>query len=476
MVEVKKIDKNIWEIEKVEDMNTCSRIYASEFLLNLIQKDKTLEQAKNLSCLPGIIGCSYLMPDAHQGYGFPIGGVVAFDPQEGIISPGGVGYDINCGVRLLSSNLFLKDFQPLKKEVLHSIAREIPTGVGRKGNLNLTLQELNDILEKGSNWALEKGFATKEDLEKTEDNGCLKDANCSFVSKKALSRGFSSLGTLGAGNHFLDLLIVEEINDKETAKNFGIEKEGQIMVMIHTGSRGLGHQIASDYIKLMEEEMSPEEKNLLKDRELIYAKINSKLGQEYYKAMCCAANFAFTNRQIITSKVRKVFQHFFPESKLNLIYDVAHNIAKFEEHLINGEKKLVCIHRKGATRSFGPNRKEIPKCYQETGQPIIIPGSMATSSYVLVGTKQAEKISLASTAHGAGRMLSRLKAKQIIKPQDVKRELEMEGIDIETQNINSLSEEAPEAYKDIDEVIKVSNQLGIGKIVAKLKPIGVLKS
>jgi tRNA-splicing ligase RtcB (3'-phosphate/5'-hydroxy nucleic acid ligase) len=475
MVEVKKIDKNIWEIEKTPEMKTFARVYASEFLLNLIQKDKTLEQIKNVACLKGIVGGAYAMPDAHQGYGFPIGGVAAFDLKEGIISPGGVGYDINCGVRLISTNLTLKQLESIKKELLHEIAKEVPTGVGKKGKFNLTLSELKEVLETGSSWAIKKGYGETKELEKTEDNGCLKEANSDFVSKRAISRGLGSLGSLGAGNHFLELQVVEEIHDKETAKKFGIEKEGQVTIMIHTGSRGLGHQVASDYIKLMEEAMDETEKKELPDRELIYAKIDSKLGQEYYKAMCCAANFAFANRQIISHLIKNSFKKFIPETNFNLVYDVAHNIAKFEEHTINGEKKMVCIHRKGATRSFGPNKKELPECYQETGQPIIIPGSMGTNSYILAGTKQSEKISFASTAHGAGRLLSRMKAKQMIKGADVKKGLEIQKIDIETQNIEALSEEAPEAYKDIDEVVKISNQLGIGRIIAKLKPIGIIK-
>jgi tRNA-splicing ligase RtcB len=471
MEKLKKISENIWEIPKEGKMLVNGIVFASDKLINDIKKDKTLEQVKNVACLPGIIKASFAMPDAHQGYGFSIGGVAAFDLKKGIISPGGVGYDINCGVRVLSTNLTKKEFLEKRKEVLHEIKRNVPSGVGRGSSLNLSKKQLNDILKNGSKWAIENNFGVKEDLEKTEDNGCIKEANPEKISDKAKSRGIGQLGTLGAGNHFLEIQEVQEIYDEKTAKAFGLEK-GKITVMIHCGSRGLGHQVASDYIQLMEKEYGF--KNL-PDRELICSPINSKLGKDYFAAMSASANFAFVNRQIIMHKVRESFKIFFPKAKLDLIYDVAHNIAKFEEHKVDGKNQTLCIHRKGATRSFGPGRKEIPEVYRKVGQPVIIPGSMGTYSYILVGTKKAEEISFASTAHGAGRVFSRIYAKKNFKIEKLKEQLKNYDVEIEAGNIADLLEESPQAYKDVNEVVKVSNDLGIGNLVARLKPLAVIK-
>ncbi|MBM3232570.1 RtcB family protein [Candidatus Pacearchaeota archaeon] len=468
----KKISENIWQIEKEGKMHVPGKIFASEKLMENIKKDgKTIEQVKNVACLKGIVGESIAMPDAHQGYGFPIGGVAAFDLEEGIISPGGVGYDINCGVRILASNIQKEEFLAKRKEILNQLSKDIPSGVGKESEFTLEDKELNQVLERGVEWAVEKGYATKEDMQRIEDNGCIQGADASKVSPRAKARGRSQLGSLGSGNHFLEIQEVEQIFNKEIAKAFGL-KTGQVVIMIHSGSRGLGHQTASDYIMKMEKQYGFKD---LPDRELICAPINSPLGKEYRAAMAAAANFAFVNRQLMTYQLRKVFSKYFPKSQLSLIYDIAHNIAKFEEHTINGKKCDVCVHRKGATRSFGPGRKEIPSIYRNIGCPIFIPGSMGTFSYVLVGTKKAEELSFGSTAHGAGRVLSRSYAIKNFTPENVEKQLALRNVAIKAGSRKGIVEEAPEAYKDIDEVARVSDDLGIGQLVARLKPMAVLK-
>ena len=453
-------------------MKVPGKVFASDNLMEKIERDKTLEQIKNVACLPGIVDASLAMPDAQQGYGIPIGGVAALDMKKGVISPGGVGYDINCGVRLLASNLDKKEFLAKRKDVLDELYKNVPSGVGKKSEFRLTDNELKEVLEKGVDWAIEKGFGRKEDADKTEDTGRIAEANAEKVSQKARGRGMNQLGSLGAGNHFLEVQEVEEIFDKDVAKVFGIKKRGQIMVMVHCGSRGLGHQVASDYIKKMEEEYGFEN---LPDRELICAPIDSKLGKDYRMAMNAAANFAFANRHIIMHQIRESFKKYFPETKMKLVYDIAHNIAKFEDYEINGEKKTLCVHRKGATRSFGKGRKEIPKDYRKVGCPIFIPGSMGTYSYVLVGTKQAEKVSFASTAHGAGRVLSRSFAMRNLNKEKVEQKMKDHDVILKAGSLRGIMEEAPEAYKDVDEVVRVSHELGIGNLVAKLKPLGVVK-
>jgi len=471
-MKLKKISEVEWEIPKTGDMKVPGRIFASEKLMENIKKDITLQQVANVATLPGILKASIAMPDAHQGYGFPIGGVAAFDVNEGVISPGGVGYDINCSVRLLRTNLTLKDIEKKgKKEIIHSLFRTIPSGVGRGSKLKLSNDELNNVLKEGTQWAVKQGYGVKEDYLHTEDNGKLPDANPDYVSDRAKARGFGQLGSLGAGNHFLEIQQVEEIFDEKIAKVFGLKK-GMITIMVHCGSRGLGHQVASDYIKKMEDKYGTE--NLL-DRELVNAPIKSELGKRYLSAMACAANFAFANKQLITHWVREDLKHYFPNIKIDVVYDVCHNIAKFEKHIIEGKEKEVLIMRKGATRSFGPGREEIPEAYKNVGQPVLIPGSMGTASYVLVGTKRAEEVSFGSTAHGAGRVESRTQARKERRGEQVKKELEKKGIDLEAGSWKGLSEEAPQAYKDIDEVVRVSHEAGIGNLVAKLKPVAVMK-
>jgi len=392
-MEVKKISEVEWEIPKQGKMLVPGKIFASEKLMEKMKEDITLEQVKNVATLPGIIKASIAMPDAHQGYGFSIGGVAAFDLDKGVISPGGVGYDINCSVRLLKTNLTLKDIQEKKKEIINALYRDVPSGVGEKGRIRLSKEELDEVLTQGAKWAVKKGYGEKQDYEHTEENGCMKDAAPENVSQRAKARGMPQLGSLGAGNHFLEVQEITEIYDDKIAKIFGLEK-GKITIMIHCGSRGLGHQVASDYIKEMEDEYGTKD---LPDRELVNAPIKSELGKKYFGAMACAANFAFANKQLITHWVRETMKKIFPKFKAEVVYDVCHNIAKFEKHNIDGKEKEVLIMRKGATRSFGPGRKEIPEDYREVGQPVIIPGSMGTASYVLVGTKKAEEVSWGSS-------------------------------------------------------------------------------
>lgn len=470
-MELKKINEFTWQVNKEGAMKVPAVVYASEKLLEKIKQDKTLEQVKNVACLKGIQKASYAMPDAHQGYGFSIGGVAAFDMEEGVISPGGVGYDINCGVRLLRTELKVDSVLSKRKQLLGEIYKEVPAGVGKKGITKLTKDVLIEVLSKGAKWAVDNGYGLKEDLERTEEYGNMK-ADASAVSEKALQRGMPQLGTLGAGNHFLEMQKVDQIFDKEIAKSFGIDKEGQITVMIHCGSRGLGHQVASDYIRKMEDKYGIAN---LPDRELINAPIQSELGQEYYSAMCAAVNFAFVNRQMITHWTRNVFERVFGTKEgMDQIYDVCHNLAKFEKHEIDNETRKVCVHRKGATRSFGPGREEIPEVYRQIGQPVIIPGSMGTASYLLVGTKKAEEISFGSTAHGAGRVGSRSQALRTLRGEQVARDLAAKGIEVKGP-WKGLAEEAPQMYKDIDEVVRVSHKLGIGKLVARVVPLCVLK-
>lgn len=471
MVELKRISEYEWEIPMSGEMNVPGKIFASEKLLKDIKQDKTLEQVQNVAKLPGIINASIALSDCHQGYGFPIGGVAAFDIEKGVISPGGVGYDINCSVRLLSTNLSYEEIiKKGKKELLHSLFRAVPSGVGEGSKIKLSKNELDSVLKEGAQWAVNNNYGVKEDYINTEDSGKLPNCDPKDVSERAKARGMKQLGSLGAGNHFLEIGIVDEIYDQSIAEIFGL-KRGMITIMIHCGSRGLGHQVAGDYIKLMGEKYGYPSF----DRELVNAPINSELGKKYLSAMSCAANFAFANKQLITHFIREKLKNYFPKIEVKVVYDVCHNIAKFEEHNINGQNKKVLVMRKGATRSFGPGRKEIPLSYREAGQPVLIPGSMGTASYVLAGTKKAEELSFGSTAHGAGRVESRTSARKDIRAEDIKKELNEKGIDIEAGSFKGIVEEAPEVYKDIDEVVKVSNEAGIGKLVARLKPIAVMK-
>jgi tRNA-splicing ligase RtcB len=467
LMDLKKISENEWEIPKEKGMNVSGKIFVSEEMLKNVDED-AIQQIKNVAELPGIVKHSFAMPDVHVGYGFPIGGVAAFDLEKGIISPGGVGYDINCGVRFLTTNISVEDFMKKRKEILHDLKRTIPSGVGRGGK-RYSQGEIIEVLKKGAEWALEKGFATKEDLDRCEENGKIENANPEDLSQKAISRGLPQLGNLGAGNHFIDVFKIEEIFDEKIAKVFGLNKNN-ICIMIHCGSRGLGHQVATDYIKLMGEEYGFSK---FSESELTNAPINSELGKKYLSAMNCAVNFAFCNRQMIMYEIRELLKRYFSNSKVDLVYDVCHNIAKIEDHVVNGKKMKLCVHRKGATRCFGPGRKEIPEVYRKVGQPVLIPGSMGTASYVLVGTKKAEELSFGSTAHGAGRAHSRTWAKKELTKQDVESELGSRDILLEGSGKATI-EESPKSYKDIEEVIKICNDVGLGKSVAKLRPIAVM--
>lgn len=451
---LKKISQYEWEIPKEKEMKVPARVFIYD--VKKIEED-ALKQVVNVAKLPGIIKASLAMPDMHVGYGFPIGGVAVFDLKKGIVSPGGVGFDINCGVRLILTNISVKDFLKKRQKVLHNFKRTIPSGVGRCGE-RISRQEILEVMKNGSEWALKKGFATKQDIQNTEEKGKIANANPKHVSQRAIARGIPQLGTLGAGNHFIDILKIEEIFDKKTAKKFNLNSEN-ICIMIHCGSRGLGHQVASDYIKKIEQEYGT---NKFPDRELVYAPINSKLGQEYISAMNCAVNFAFCNRQIIMHRLRQTIKHDFPNAKLKLFYDIAHNIAKFEEHKVNGKIQQVCIHRKGATRCF-PDK------------PVLIPGSMSTPSYILAGTQKALEKTFGSTAHGAGRAHSRVWTKKNLTIEQVKQTLKKKDIILEG-SFKGTIEESELAYKDSEEVVNTCHELELGKKVAKLKPLAVMIS
>ncbi len=427
--------------------------------------------------LPGIEEASLAMPDIHWGYGFPIGGVAAMDEKEGVISPGGVGYDINCGVRVLKTNLKKEEVDKYLDKLLDDLFVNVPSGVGAKGKIRVSERDLEDVMVQGARWAVKKGFGTEEDLKRTESYGAMEGADPAPVSNRARERGMPQLGTLGSGNHFLELQVVEKIFDEEAAKKMGLFL-GQVCIMIHCGSRGFGHQIADDYIRVMMNAMRKYEINL-PDKQLACAPIHSKEAKDYIKAMISAANFAWCNRQMIAHWVRESFEKVFGkkayELGIEMIYDVAHNIAKREKHFIKGKEKWVWVHRKGATRAFPPGHPEIPEVYRDIGQPVLIPGSMGTGSYILVGTKEAMEKSFGSTCHGAGRVLSRKAAIRASKGRDIKGELLKIGVKIRAASRDTMEEEIPEAYKDLDIVVDVVHKAKISKKVAKLKPFGVVK-
>ncbi len=477
-IKLRRVSDLIWEIPKEPPMRVPARIYASEILLKKMQEDKTLEQARNVATLPGIQKWMIVMPDGHQGYGFPIGGVAAFDLNEGIITPGGIGFDVNCGVRIIRTNLRVEDVKPKLMELVNEIFRNVPAGVGETGKVHLSFSELDKVLQEGAKWAVENGYGWEDDLGRIESYGHLEDADPDAVSVTAKRRGAPQLGTLGSGNHFLEIQVVDKIYDPEVAKAFGIEEEGQVVVMVHTGSRGLGHQVASDYIREFERRFRDIVRRL-PDRELVYAPWGTKEAERYFSAMCAAANYAWANRQMITHWVRESFEKVFRTSAdqlgMEIVYDVAHNIAKIEEHKVNGKKKKVIVHRKGATRAFPPGHPELIPKYRKVGQPIIIPGSMGTASYILVGTEKAMEISFGSTAHGAGRQLSRAEAKRRFRYQEVINRMRQQGIVVKSATKDGVVEEVPEAYKNVDEVVRVSHEIGIGKLVVRLRPLAVIK-
>ena len=475
-----KISDFLYEIpqEFRADMRVPARIYTDEKLLEAILQDRSLDQAVNVATLPGILKYSLAMPDIHQGYGFPIGGVAAIKWDGGVISPGGVGYDINCGVRLLSSQITKPELDPKFEHLIDSLFQTIPSGVGKGGKLVVTKQELDSVLANGIDWAMAKGYATKDDKEYCEENGRIISANTDKVSDSAKKRGQDQIGTLGSGNHFLEVQYVAKIFDEQIAKIYGLFPN-QIVVMIHTGSRGLGHQICTDYLRILNRRLI-EWKIKLPDRELIYAPLDSKEGQDYFSAMSAAANFAWANRQYLTYLTRQVFKDelkkdFGEKINLKLVYDVAHNIAKKETYEIDKQKIEVCMHRKGATRAFGPGNINIPAAYKKVGQPVIIPGSMGTSSFVLAGTKLAEAETFGSVCHGAGRNLSRSAAKRGVSGRQIKEELAKRGILVRCASYSDIAEEAPMAYKDIENVVEIVAKAGLAIKVAQMRPLGVVK-
>ena len=477
---LEKVDDYRWRIPKSykAGMRVPGLIYADRDMLEHILKEQALEQIANVAFLPGIVGYSLAMPDIHWGYGFPIGGVAAMRMEDGVISPGGVGFDINCGVRLLRTNLTQEEVYPKIKELIDALYQNVPSGLGSRGKIRLRPGEINEVLVKGSRWAVEKGYGRPEDLETTEEGGEMADASPARVSSRAKERGIPQLGTLGSGNHFLEVAVVDHIYEADIAEAMGIDRVGQVMLLIHCGSRGLGHQVASDYIKEMVRAMA-KYRIELPDRQLACSPINSDEGQAYLSAMRCAANYAWANRQCITHWVREAFCRVLDVSEesagLELIYDVAHNIAKIEEHTIDGQKQTLCVHRKGATRAFPAGHPDVPEKYSRIGQPILIPGDMGRVSYVLIGTEQAMRETFGSTCHGAGRLQSRAAAKRHLRGRDVLEALESRGITVRTGSLSGLAEEASEAYKDVTSVVGVTHNAGISKIVARTKPIGVIK-
>jgi tRNA-splicing ligase RtcB len=477
---LKKIDDYRWEIPRDYKlgMNVPGLIYASEAMLEVIRKEQSLEQVANVSFLPGIVGHSLAMPDIHWGYGFPIGGVAATRVDRGVISPGGVGFDINCGVRLLRTELTAEEVRPKIDELVSLLFTSIPSGLGSKGKIRVSQKEMDEVVVEGAKWAVEHGFGTQSDLEVTEEGGCMGGADPSLISSKARERGRPQLGTLGSGNHFLEVDEVKEIYEPAVAQVMGIEDVGQVMVLIHTGSRGLGHQVCGDYVRVMGE-VGREYSIELPDRQLACAPLKSREGQNYLAAMACAANYAWVNRQCITHWVREAFTQVFHKSLdqlgLELVYDVAHNIAKIERHEVDGKKLSLCVHRKGATRAFPSSHPDVPRRYREIGQPVLIPGDMGRYSYVAVGTELAMRETFGSTCHGAGRAQSRAAAKRSLRGQDVAHDLAARGIVVKAGSMASLAEEASQAYKDVGEVVEITHRAGISRKVAKLSPMGVVK-
>ena len=476
----KKIGNMEYRIEADSNrgMKVPVTIYADEALMQKMMTDRTITQAINVSTLSGVQKHVIVLPDGHEGYGFPVGGVAAMDAEEGMISPGGVGYDINCGVRLIRTNLNEKDVRPKLKDLVTELFNSIPSGVGSKGAVKLNFSELDEVLVKGVRWAIDHGYGSNDDADVCEENGQIKNADPNKVSPTARKRGAPQLGSLGSGNHFLEVQKVQEIHNKEAATRMGIYNEGQITILIHCGSRGFGHQVCSDYLRVSEQSL--QKYNItLADRELACVPNSSEEGESYRKAMFAALNFAWSNRQMITHWTRKAFERIFKQSEadldMKLIYDVAHNIAKVEKHRIDGKLKSVVVHRKGATRAFPSGRDEIPQKYKDLGQPVFIPGSMGTGSWILLGQPNSMDLSFGSTAHGAGRMMSRSAARRNFTDVQVQKSLGDKGIFIKALTREGVVEETPEAYKDVDAVANVSHELGIATKVAKLVPIGVIK-
>ncbi len=474
---ITKLDEYRWEVPKTGAMRVPGRVYATEAMLKAGDQQEPLKQVANVATLPGVLKASLAMPDMHWGYGFPIGGVAAFDWETGIVSPGGVGYDINCGVRLATTDLCEQDARPKLENLVNALYQNIPSGVGSTGLIKLSTAEEKKVLREGSRWALRQGFGDDADLTHTEDGGCLPDADPDAVSDRALERGLRQLGTLGSGNHFLEVGIVDRIEDPDLAKAFGLFA-GQVTLMLHSGSRGLGYQVCDDALARMTRHVKTLKFDL-PDRQLACALIQSDEGRRYLGAMACAANYAWANRQIMLQRCRDIFSQVFSigprHLNMNLLYDVCHNIAKKEEHVIDGKTRVVCVHRKGATRAFAPGHPALSRDFQQTGQPVIVPGDMGTASYVMAGTQQAMAETFGSTCHGAGRILSRTAAKKQSRGRAIQRELEDKGILVRWTGRATLAEEMPDAYKDISQVVEVVHGAGISKKVARLRPMAVVK-
>lgn len=477
---IQKIDDYRWRIPQSykSGMRTEGVVYATEKMLEQIRKDESLEQVANVAFLPGIVGQSMAMPDIHWGYGFPIGGVAATRYDDGVVSPGGVGFDINCGVRLLRSDLTEQEIKGRIADLVDQLYVNIPAGVGGEGKIRVDPNELKQVMKKGAKWMVEQGLGLAEDLDVSEEQGAMPGADPDVVTPEAIKRGRPQLGTLGAGNHFLEIQAVEEIYDERVAEVFGITQKGQVTVMIHTGSRGFGHQVCQDSLTVMQR-AAQKYKIELPDKQLACAPVTSQEGQDYLGAMVCAGNFAWANRQAIVHWVRESFEHVMGAGahKLGLrqIYDVAHNMAKIEEHEVDGKLMKLCVHRKGATRAFGPGDSRIPKQYREVGQPVIVPGDMGRYSFLLVGTERAMKSTWGSTCHGAGRVMSRHEAIKRMPGRQVQDQLAREGIIVKAKGRDTLSEEASYAYKDVRDVVDTCEGAGISRVVAKLRPLGVVK-
>jgi len=479
-VPLEKINDYMWKIPQYKSaMRVPGMVFANEVLLEKMKTDRTLWQCSNVTQLPGIYKYAVTLPDGHEGYGFPIGGVAATDYEQGVISPGGVGYDINCGVRLLATTLTEKELRPKLTQLAESIFRNVPSGLGsRRKDFSLSSSDLDHLAVEGVYWLIKRGYGWPEDAEHCEEGGRMPNANPDKVSQTAKSRGLTQIGTLGSGNHFLEIQKVDKIFDPKKAKTFGINEEGQVTVMIHCGSRGYGHQVCSDYLRVMEY-ATMKYKITLPDRELACAPGLSSEAQDYFQAMACAVNYAFSNRHAIMHWVRQSFQQVFGQPAenfgLKLVYDVTHNIAKIETHNIDGAQKKVWVHRKGATRAFPPGHPAVPSDYRSEGQPVLIPGSMGTSSWVLAGSQKAMNLTFGSTAHGAGRMMSRSAAKRQFWGNDIKNSLEKRGILVRAASASVLAEEADPAYKNVDIVADVSDKVGIATKVARLTPLAVVK-
>ncbi len=475
-----RIDDYRWEIpvSYKPGMRTSSVIYADEKMLQTIRQDNALEQAANIAFMPGILGKALAMPDIHWGYGFPIGGVIAESDEDGVISPGGLGFDINCGVRMVRTNLTYRDIEGKVKDLVEELFRRVPCGVGSEGSVNAKGGEIDRVLEEGAKWAIDSGYGWQEDLDVTEENGTYRQADASRVSVKAKQRGRKQIGTLGAGNHFLEIDRVERIFDDATAKKFGIDSPDQIVVTVHCGSRGLGHQVATDYLKEMEAKMGGYGFDL-PDRQLACAPIHSREGEDYFAAMAAAANFGWANRQLILHAIRESFRAVMKrppeEMGMHMVYDVAHNIAKVEEYEIDGRRRRAYIHRKGATRALPPGHPLVPGKYAGAGQPVIIPGDMGTASYLLVGAPGSVRESFGSTCHGAGRVLSRSAAMRKYNVSEVRQKLADSGVYLKSATKEGILEEAPGAYKNIDDVVRITHEAGLSSMVARVVPAGVMK-